>query len=203
MVPGIAPSADPSKNSNRLHFLSSSLGSTDNDQVLQARMFSYPDAARYRLGTNYQQIPTNAPKSLVYSPFQRDGASLHSQNYGADPNYVGSSLRPIKHLEMNPQHDKWVGDVTSFTSDVTDEDFVQATSLWNVLGRTPGQQDNFVRNLSSHLKGAKPDIQVEAISEEESVIDQNFRSANLEIGTFARVSDDLAQRLTQAVILTS
>ena len=162
MVPGIAPSADPSKISNPLRCFYS----TDNNQVLQARLFSYPDAARYRLGTNYQQLPTNAPKSSVYSPFQRDGASLYSPNYGADPNYVGSSLRPTKHLVLDPEHEKWAGEIAFFTSDVTDEDFVQAKSLWEVLGRTPGQQDNFVRNLSGHLKAAKAEIQAETISKE-------------------------------------
>ena len=126
-------------------------------------MFSYPDAARYRLGTNYQQLPTNAPNSAVYSPFQRDGASLYSRNYGADPNYVGSSLRPTRHLVLDPRHEKWAGEVAFFTSEVTDEDFVQARSLWEVLGRTPGQQENFVRNVSGHLKAAKPEIQAGAI----------------------------------------
>jgi catalase len=38
---------------------------------------------------------------------------------------------------------------------VTDEDFVQPAALWEVLGRTPGQQDNLVRNVSGHLSAAK------------------------------------------------
>jgi catalase len=38
---------------------------------------------------------------------------------------------------------------------VTDEDFVQPAALWEVLGRTPGQQDNLVRNVSGHLCAAK------------------------------------------------
>ncbi len=164
-------------------------------------MFSYPDAARYRLGTNYQQLPTNAPKSSVYSPFERDGASVYSHNYGADPNYVGSSLRPTKHVVSNPEHEKWAGEVSFFASDVTDEDFVQAKSLWDVLGRTPGQQDNFVRNLSGHLKAAKTEVQAETISKERAVVDWDVESANLRTEIFARVSEDLAQRIAQGVIL--
>jgi catalase len=38
---------------------------------------------------------------------------------------------------------------------VTDEDFVQPAALWEVIGRTPGQQDNLVRNVSRHLCAAK------------------------------------------------
>lgn len=39
--------------------------------------------------------------------------------------------------------------------EVTDKDFVQARGLWEVLGRTEGQQENFVRNVAGHLKGAR------------------------------------------------
>lgn len=92
MVPGIAPSADPSKYVP-LELLRK-LTSYSMRQVLQARLFAYPDAARYRLGVNYQQLATNTAKSQVYCPFQRDGFINFSDNYGADPNYVGSSLQP-------------------------------------------------------------------------------------------------------------
>lgn len=33
-----------------------------NDKLLQTRLFSYADAQRYRLGSNYLQLPVNAPK---------------------------------------------------------------------------------------------------------------------------------------------
>jgi catalase len=125
-------------------------------------MFAYPDAARYRLGVNYQQIPTNAAKSPVYSPFQRDGAANYSTNYGADPNYVRSSLHPLNYGPASVAHDQWVGKVADFTSDVTDDDFVQARGMWEVFGKT-GQQDNFVKNVSGHLKKAAPEVQKEAI----------------------------------------
>lgn len=38
--------------------------------------------------------------------------------------------------------------------DVNDDDYVQAKGLWDVLGRTPGQQDNFIGNVSGHLSAA-------------------------------------------------
>ena len=33
-----------------------------NDKVLQSRVFSYADTQRYRIGTNYQMLPINAPR---------------------------------------------------------------------------------------------------------------------------------------------
>ena len=73
IVPGIEPFADP---------------------MVQARMFSCPDAARYRLGVNYQQLPTNAGKAPVYIPTERDGFSTFAANYGTNPNYLGSAIQP-------------------------------------------------------------------------------------------------------------
>ncbi|SPB52348.1 unnamed protein product [Aspergillus niger] len=141
LVPGVAPSADP---------------------MLQARMFSYPDAARYRVGTNYQQLPTNAAKTQVYCPYQRDGQMNFSDNYGADPNYVGSSLKPIKFYQdvkgQAPQavstlteHEKWVGQVSNFQYGLYEDDFVQARGLWKVIGKEEGHQERFFGNVAVHL----------------------------------------------------
>lgn len=136
--------------------------------VLQARLFAYPDAARYRLGTNYQQLPTNAAKAPVYCPFQRDGSMNFSGNYGADPNYVCSSLKPAKFyqdikgvgpktLNVMTEHERWVGEVINFTTHVTDEDFVQPAALWEVIKKEPGHEERFFGNVAVHLSKVKSD----------------------------------------------
>lgn len=138
MVPGIAPSADP---------------------MLQARMFAYPDAQRYRLGVNYQQLPSNKARSHVYQPYERDGAVSFQGNYGGDPNYVNSQIIPLltnKIPEEDNVHDHWAGKVTAFSSEVTDDDFVQPRDFWNtVLAQQPGQQENFIGNTASFISGVK------------------------------------------------
>lgn len=134
--------------------------------MLQARLFAYPDAARYRLGVNYQQLPTNAAKVQVYCPFQRDGKMRFDDNYGGDPNYVGSSIKPTKFyqevkgthpaaLALHTEHEKWAGEVSAYTSEITDEDFVQPAALWEVIGREPGHQDRLIDNLVGSMKGVK------------------------------------------------
>lgn len=138
LVPGIEPSADP---------------------VLQSRLFSYPDTHRHRLGVNYQSIPVNCPLR-AFNPFQRDGfmaGVTPFNNGGSQPNYP-SSFRPITyaaHTRNKTEHENWVGKVINFAWTVTDDDYVQANALWKVLGRTPRQQENFVYNVSTHLKAAK------------------------------------------------
>ena len=42
-------------------------------------------------------------------------------------------------------------------SEVIPEDYVQAKGLWDVLGKQPGQQANFIGNVSGHLCAAKDD----------------------------------------------
>lgn len=128
-------------------------------------MFAYADAARYRLGVNYQQLPTNHAKVPIYSPFQRDGFMNFTTNYSDDPNYVGSTLKPTTYktagngrrggLSTLTEHEKWTGEVSSFTSEIGPEDYEQAADLWEVLGREPGHQDRFVGNVADHLSKGK------------------------------------------------
>ncbi|OTB05987.1 hypothetical protein M426DRAFT_259811 [Hypoxylon sp. CI-4A] len=150
MVPGIEASPDP---------------------MLQARMFAYPDAARYRLGVNYQFLPTNAPKSEVYCPIERDGKMNFTSNYGGDPNYIGTRIKPVRFVKPLTHAQDGVGgndnderfDQTAiggampvvFSSEVTDKDFEQATALWNVMAKQEGAQERFVSNVSAHLSAAQ------------------------------------------------
>ncbi len=60
------------------------------DKMLQARLFAYNDAARYRLGVNHHQIPVNAPRCPVHS-YHRDGAMRVDGNQGATLTYVPNS----------------------------------------------------------------------------------------------------------------
>lgn len=60
------------------------------DRMLQARLFSYGDAQRYRLGVNFAQIPVNAPQCPFHS-YHRDGAMRTDGNLGAAPSYWPNS----------------------------------------------------------------------------------------------------------------
>lgn len=135
LIPGIEPSADP---------------------MLQARLFSYNDSQRHRLGANFNQIPVNRPLN-AYTPWQRDGPFSVNGNSGSDPNYP-SLLQPIRYkpVDQHRVHEEWIGHAINPQNfnEITDDDFVQATGLWNVLGKQDGQQENFVTNVSSHLFGA-------------------------------------------------
>lgn len=69
------------------------------DKMLQGRTFSYSDTQRYRVGTNYLQLPINAPKKHVATN-QRDGQLAYRQDIveGMNPhvNYEPSTLGGLK-----------------------------------------------------------------------------------------------------------
>jgi catalase len=58
------------------------------DKMLQGRLFSYPDAHRYRIGANYLQLPVSQPKVPVHS-YDRDGQKSYAN--GGDPTYAPNS----------------------------------------------------------------------------------------------------------------
>jgi catalase len=139
-------------------------------------MFAYPDAARFRLGVNYTQLPANRPVCPVYCPYQRDGAGSRQTNYGSDPNYVRSSLHPLNfktsvavgrngYSTGMERHDEWVrSSVEAYTSEVTDEDFEQAKAFWMILVKA-GEGDLFTRVVAEHLSLVIPEIRERAIGE--------------------------------------
>lgn len=87
-------------------------------------------------------------------------------NFGGDPNYVGSWIKPTKFyqdvkgtnpeaLSLHTEHEKWVGEVSAFASEITDADFVQPAELWAVLGHEPGHQERVIENLVGSLIGVE------------------------------------------------
>lgn len=144
MVPGIGASADP---------------------VLQARIFSYPDAHRYRVGPNYFQLPPNKPRNKVYAPYVRDGPSTSNGNYGGDPDYVFSQLRPVSLSSrvQVPTHEIYDGQVTAFaTQFVENKDYAQARQLWKIIS-AEGREKKFISNVLGTFKGLDPHLRTKVI----------------------------------------
>ncbi|MBL7932656.1 MAG: catalase [Bacteroidia bacterium] len=64
------------------------------DKMLQGRLLSYPDAHRYRLGVNYEQLPVNKCPYMV-SNYERDGSMVVNGNGDDNPNYYPNSFDDI------------------------------------------------------------------------------------------------------------
>lgn len=70
------------------------------DKMLQARLFSYGDTQRYRLGVNHSSIPVNAPK-CPYHSYHKDGQMRVDGNNGSQVFYHPNSYGV---LEDSPEY---------------------------------------------------------------------------------------------------
>lgn len=147
MIPGIEPSPD---------------------KMLQARLFSYPDTHRHRLGTNYQQIPVNAPINMndSSSNYQRDGPMTVTNNGGGAPNYFPNMFHGPKPNVMNGNH-KWHSDSLSGNVErveTGDEDnFSQCRDFFNNV-LNAAERDRLTSNIAGHMVNASESIRTRAIS---------------------------------------
>lgn len=128
------------------------------DKLLQGRLFAYPDAHRWRLGANHQQIPVNTPKCPFHT-YQRDGMSSVNGNGGAGPNYWPNSVgAPAPDASFAPPAIEIQAVIDRHTRPDENADYIQAGELFaRVL--SPTDQDHLISNIAGHLGGARPEIQ--------------------------------------------
>ena len=68
------------------------------DKMLQARLFSYGDTQRYRLGVNFNHIPVNAPQMPVpkLPPRRQDAHRRQSGHAYLQPQQRGALGQPAR-----------------------------------------------------------------------------------------------------------
>ncbi|PTA69059.1 catalase [Deinococcus arcticus] len=131
------------------------------DKMLQGRTFSYSDTQRYRVGTNYLQLPINAPRKGVATN-QRDGQMAYRVDTapGQNPhvNYEPSVLGGLREAPRAGQpHTPYVaGHLVGQTLDRTN-DFGQAGERYRAF--EPWERDELIRNLVDALAPADTRIQ--------------------------------------------
>lgn len=128
------------------------------DRMLQGRLFSYADAQRYRLGTNYHQIPVNAAKCPV-NMYHRDGLGRVDGNHGATigyaPNTKGEWLNQPEFKE--PPLDI-TGPAYQYDFYEDDSDFyTQPGKLFRLM--TPEKQQLLFENTARAMNGVSKEIQ--------------------------------------------
>lgn len=122
------------------------------DKMLQARLFSYGDAQRYRLGVNFNHIPVNAPKCPVHS-YHRDGAMRTDGNLGATAPYFPNSLgewQDHQHLAEPPL--PLEGAAANWDHRVDDDHYEQPGALFRLM--SPAQQQALFDNTARAMGDA-------------------------------------------------
>ncbi len=126
------------------------------DKMLQGRLFAYHDAQLYRVGTNHQHLPVNAPRCPFHHQ-QRDGA-MAVHNGGAAQNYAtvmaqGSAPEGMGHGEPGlALH----GAAGRYDGRGDEDDFTQAGNLFRLLPEQ--EKQNLFANLAGPLSQVDEDI---------------------------------------------
>ncbi|HEX7355612.1 MAG TPA: catalase [Mycobacteriales bacterium] len=122
------------------------------DKMLLARGFSYSDAHRARLGSNYRQIPVNQPVVPVHS-YSKDG-HLRMQNV-TDPVYAPNSYGgPQADPSRTDDGGHWYADGemvrAAYTLRADDDDWGQAGTLVREI-MDDAARGRLVDNIVGHL----------------------------------------------------
>jgi catalase len=125
------------------------------DKMLQGRILSYPDAHRYRLGVNYEQIPVNKCPYAVNN-YERDGGMRVDGNGGAQPNYFPNSFDNIKPDESYKQPswelDSNVADWFSRNGEGENDHYSQPGIFWREVLNEQDKK-NLVNNIVGAMRG--------------------------------------------------
>lgn len=123
------------------------------DKMLQGRLFSYPDAHRYRIGVNFNQLEVNRCPFGVNN-YQRDGAMANSVSYGDSPNYFPNSFDNIKpeSTYKNYEYELESNMVAHFSRNENDDDHYTQPGLFYTKAMTIEDRENLVYNIVQHMK---------------------------------------------------
>lgn len=127
------------------------------DKMLQARVFSYADAHRYRLGTHYEALPVNAPKSPVHH-YHKDGSmKFASANTNVDAYYEPNSFNgPVEDPSFAEPPLKISGDADRYNHRVGNDDYSQPRALFNLFD--DGQKSRLFSNIAAGMQGVSQEI---------------------------------------------
>ncbi|MFJ3837728.1 catalase [Streptomyces sp. NPDC090054] len=133
LVPGIGPSPD---------------------KMLLGRLFSYPDAHRYRIGANYTQLPPNRPRSPV-SSYAKDGAMRYDASAAARPYAPNSYGGPAADPARSGEPAGWAaaaGEMVreAYSLRAEDDDWGQPGTLVRQV-MDDAARDRLVSNVAGHL----------------------------------------------------
>ncbi len=132
------------------------------DKMLQARLFSYGDAQRYRLGVNHNSIPVNAPRCPVHS-YHRDGAMRVDGNHGGtlgyEPNSEGQWAQQPSFAEP-PLSIEGAADHWNHRED--GDYYSQPGALFRLM--TPSQRQVLFENTARSIGPAPREIQLRHIA---------------------------------------
>jgi catalase len=133
------------------------------DKMLLGRVFSYADAQRYRIGTNYAELPPNRARAAEVNSYSKEGAMRHTFNGPEVPVYAPNSYGgPHADPERAGDGGQWGFDGTAvragYIEHPEDDDFGQAGTLVREV-MTDEERERLAHNIIGHASnGVTPEV---------------------------------------------
>lgn len=126
------------------------------DKMLQGRIFSYPDAHRYRVGTNYHLLPINRARSEVntynvagamnFDEYKNKSAYYEPNSYDDSPKEDKNYLEPDLNLEAAAQR----------YAPLDNDFYTQPKALFDIMNDS--QKEQLFNNIASSMEGVEQKI---------------------------------------------
>ena len=126
------------------------------DKMLQGRIFSYPDAHRYRVGTNYHLLPINRARSEVntynvagamnFDEYKNKSAYYEPNSYDDSPKEDKNYLEPDLNLEAAAQR----------YAPLDNDFYTQPKALFDIINDS--QKEQLFNNIASSMEGVEQKI---------------------------------------------
>jgi catalase len=125
-------------------------------KMLQARIFSYADAHRYRVGTHYEMLPVNRPKVAVRT-YHADGSMRFDAPKGTDAYYEPNSFGgPTQDPRFAEPPLKISGDADRYNNNDGNDNYTQPGNFFRLM--TPEQQQRLSKNVAAAMAGVPEEI---------------------------------------------
>ncbi len=163
------------------------------DKMLQARVFSYADAHRHRLGTHYEALPVNQPKCPVHH-YHKDGQmNFFGQKHGSpDAFYEPNSFDgPVEDPSVMEPPLRISGDADRYNHRVGNDDYSQPRALHDRV-MNDEQRARLYRNIAEAMQGIPDAIAERAIGEFTKVAKaygDGIRAARTELAGSAKAAE--------------
>lgn len=126
------------------------------DKMLQARIFSYADAHRYRVGVNAEQLPVNKPRCPVHH-YHADGSMRLGANANPNHYYEPNSLGgPAQDDSLREPPLALSGSADRYNHRDGNDDYRQAGDLFRLMNAS--QKEQLFANIAAAMDGVPVEI---------------------------------------------
>lgn len=126
------------------------------DKMLQARIFSYADAHRYRLGTHYEALPVNAPRCPM-AHYHKDGPMRFTDNNTTDAYYEPNSFGgPTEDPGQTEPPLQVTSPANRYDHREDNDDYTQPGNLYRLL--TNDERERLHNNIAGSMQGVPKEI---------------------------------------------